>query len=101
MGTLECRRKIAGGRFGTVYLAWAPALEYEVALNILLAAESIYRRDPGRPSARPRSAPERRHCPRRDEYEGTVGLRCTKPAFFIAIWRRMSRNGDPWMEVLS
>src|SRR5690349_7192457 len=37
-GALECRRKIAGGRFGTVYLAWDPALEREVALKVLPAA---------------------------------------------------------------
>ena len=35
---LECRRKIAAGRFGTVYLAWDPALEREVALKIMPAA---------------------------------------------------------------
>src|SRR5678815_5138618 len=37
-GALECRRKIAGGSFGTVYLAWDPALEREVALKVLKAA---------------------------------------------------------------
>src|SRR5215470_15616904 len=37
-GALECRRKIAGGRFGTVYLAWDPALEREVALKVLQRA---------------------------------------------------------------
>ena len=37
-GALECRRKIAGGGFGTVYLAWDPALQREVALKVLRAA---------------------------------------------------------------
>ncbi len=37
-GALECRRKIAGGSFGAVYLAWDPALEREVALKVLPAA---------------------------------------------------------------
>jgi serine/threonine protein kinase len=33
-GALELRRKIADGGFGTVYLAWDPALEREVALKV-------------------------------------------------------------------
>ena len=37
-GALECRRKIAGGSFGTVSLAWDPVLEREVALKVLRAA---------------------------------------------------------------
>src|SRR6266404_3854050 len=37
-GSLECRRKIAAGSFGTVYLAWDPTLEREVALKVLQAA---------------------------------------------------------------
>jgi serine/threonine-protein kinase len=34
-GPLELRREIGQGHFGTVYLAWDPALEREVALKIL------------------------------------------------------------------
>lgn len=38
-GPLELRREIGKGRFGTVYLAWDPALEREVALKILREAD--------------------------------------------------------------
>src|SRR5687768_6181319 len=34
-GPLELRREIGKGSFGTVYLAWDPALEREVALKLL------------------------------------------------------------------
>ena len=34
-GALQCRARIAGGGFGTVYLAWDPALERDVALKVL------------------------------------------------------------------
>jgi eukaryotic-like serine/threonine-protein kinase len=34
-GPLELRHKIGNGSFGTVYLAWDPALEREVALKVL------------------------------------------------------------------
>src|SRR5437762_2375774 len=34
-GPLELRREIGKGHFGTVYLAWDPDLEREVALKIL------------------------------------------------------------------
>jgi serine/threonine protein kinase/tetratricopeptide (TPR) repeat protein len=38
-GRLEIRRELGRGRFGTVYLAWDPALECEVALKIMHDAE--------------------------------------------------------------
>src|SRR5881296_1996386 len=38
-GALKLRRKIADGSFGAVYLAWDPALEREVALKVLRAAD--------------------------------------------------------------
>ncbi len=38
-GRLEIRRELGRGRFGTVYLAWDPALEREVALKVLHDAE--------------------------------------------------------------
>jgi Tol biopolymer transport system component len=38
-GTLELRRKIGKGSFGTVYLSWDPSLEREVALKILQASD--------------------------------------------------------------
>src|SRR3954471_13681226 len=37
-GALERRRTIAAGTFSTVYLAWDPALEREVALKVMPAA---------------------------------------------------------------
>src|SRR5437867_1698069 len=41
-GALELRRKIADGGFGTVYRAWDPALEREVALKVLRAADRAW-----------------------------------------------------------
>src|SRR3954468_9858317 len=38
-GPLELRRQIGNGHFGTVYLAWDPNLEREVALKILKDAD--------------------------------------------------------------
>ena len=38
-GPLDLRREIGQGRFGTVYLAWDPTLEREVALKILRDAD--------------------------------------------------------------
>ena len=38
-GPLELRRTIGQGRFGTVYVAWDPGLEREVALKILHEAD--------------------------------------------------------------
>lgn len=74
-GALECRRKIAGGRFGTVYLAWDPALEREVALKVLPAANRFTAViQEGRLLARVRH-PNVVTVYGIDEYEGTVGLR--------------------------
>jgi serine/threonine protein kinase/tetratricopeptide (TPR) repeat protein len=73
-GTLECRRKIAAGTFGTVYLAWDPALEREVALKVLPAAgrsQTVIQE--GRLLARVRH-PNVVTVYGIDEYEGTVGL---------------------------
>ena len=73
-GALECRRKIAGGGFGTVYLAWDPALEREVALKVLRAAgrsQTVIQE--GRLLARVRH-PNVVTVYGVDEYEGTVGL---------------------------
>ena len=42
-GALELRRKIADGGFGTVYRAWDPALEREVALKVSANGRSILR----------------------------------------------------------
>src|SRR5499427_4488512 len=73
-GLLECRRKIAGGRFGTVHLAWDPALEREVALKVLQAAgRSHIVIQEGRLLARVRH-PNVVTVYGIDEYEGTVGL---------------------------
>ena len=41
-GSLELRRRIGRGTFGTVYLAWDPSLEREVALKIL---QGLHRTD--------------------------------------------------------
>jgi len=38
-GRLEVRRELGRGAFGTVYLAWDPALECEVALKVMHDAE--------------------------------------------------------------
>jgi serine/threonine-protein kinase len=73
-GALECRRKIAGGGFGTVYLAWDPALERDVALKVLQAAgrsEAVIQE--ARLLARVRH-PNVVTVYGIDEYEGTVGL---------------------------
>jgi serine/threonine-protein kinase len=73
-GPLECRRKIAQGSFGTVYLAWDPALERQVALKVLQAAErshAVMRE--GRLLARVRH-PNVVTVYGIDEYDGTVGL---------------------------
>ena len=73
-GALECRRKIAGGGFGTVYLAWDPALEREVALKVLRAtgrSQAVIQE--GRLLARVRH-PNVVTVYGIDEYEGTVGL---------------------------
>jgi serine/threonine-protein kinase len=73
-GALECRRKIASGGFGTVYLAWDPALERDVALKVLRAAgrsQSVIQE--GRLLARVRH-PNVVSVYGIDEYEGTVGL---------------------------
>jgi serine/threonine-protein kinase len=73
-GALECRRKIAGGSFGTVYLAWDPALEREVALKVLRAAGRSHTViQEGRLLARVRH-PNVVTVYGIDEYEGTVGL---------------------------
>jgi serine/threonine-protein kinase len=73
-GALECRRKIAGGSFGTVYRAWDPALEREVALKVLQAAgRSHTALQEGRLLARVRH-PNVVTVYGIDEYEGTVGL---------------------------
>src|SRR4029078_9737094 len=73
-GPLECRRKIAGGRFGTVYVAWDPALEREVALKVLAAeGRSHTVIQEGRLLARVRH-PNVVTVYGVDEYEGTVGL---------------------------
>jgi serine/threonine-protein kinase len=73
-GTLDCRRKIADGKFGTVYLAWDRALEREVALKVLPAAgrsQTVIQE--GRLLARVRH-PNVVTVYGIDEYEGTVGL---------------------------
>src|SRR6266545_3541701 len=73
-GALKLRRKIADGSFGTVYLAWDPALEREVALKVLRAADrfrTVIRE--GRLLARVRH-PNVVTVYGVDEYEGTVGL---------------------------
>ena len=73
-GALECRRKIAGSKFGTVYLAWDPALEREVALKVLAPAGlSQAAIQEGRLLARVRH-PNVVTVYGIDEYEGTVGL---------------------------
>ena len=73
-GSLECRRRIAGGSFGTVYLAWDPALEREVALKVLRAAGRSHTViQEGRLLARVRH-PNVVTVYGIDEYEGTVGL---------------------------
>jgi eukaryotic-like serine/threonine-protein kinase len=73
-GALKIRRKIADGSFGTVYLAWDPALERDVALKVLRAADrfrTVIRE--GRLLARVRH-PNVVTVYGVDEYEGTVGL---------------------------
>ncbi len=73
-GALEFRRKIGGGGFGTVYLAWDPALEREVALKVLQAAGRSHTViQEGRLLARVRH-PNVVTVYGIDEYEGTVGL---------------------------
>ena len=73
-GALELRQKIADGGFGTVYRAWDPALEREVALKVLRAADRSGSRHPGRSPARPRAASERRHRLRRRRVRGNRRL---------------------------
>src|SRR5262245_61105827 len=73
-GPLECRRKIGGGGFGAVYLAWDPALEREVALKMLQASGRSHTViQEGRLLARVRH-PNVVTVYGIDEYEGTVGL---------------------------
>jgi serine/threonine protein kinase/tetratricopeptide (TPR) repeat protein len=73
-GALELRQKIADGSFGTVYLAWDPVLEREVALKVLRAADrSRAVIQEGRLLARVRH-PNVVTVYGIDEYEGTVGL---------------------------
>src|SRR4051794_12648846 len=73
-GALECRREIASGKFGTVYLAWDPALEREVALKILPAAGRSHTvMQEGRLLARVRH-PNVVTVYGIDEYDGTIGL---------------------------
>src|SRR6266850_985271 len=73
-GALECRRKLAGGGFGTVYLAWDPALEREVALKVLQATGRSHAViQEGRLLARVRH-PNVVTVYGIDEHEGTVGL---------------------------
>ncbi len=73
-GALELRRKIADGGFGTVYLAWDRALEREVALKVLRAADRAWTVvQEGRLLARVRH-PNVVTVYGVDEYEGTVGL---------------------------
>jgi len=73
-GGLEIRRTIAGGKFGTVYLAWDPALEREVALKVLPAAGRSHTvTQEGRLLARVRH-PNVVTVYGVDEYEGAVGL---------------------------
>src|SRR5215510_7839301 len=73
-GALELRRKIADGGFGTVYLAWDPALQREVALKVLRSADRSWTViQEGRLLARVRH-PNVVNVYGVDEYEGTVGL---------------------------
>jgi serine/threonine-protein kinase len=73
-GALEFRRKLAGGGFGTVYLAWDPALEREVALKVLRATGRSHTViQEGRLLARVRH-PNVVTVYGVDEHEGTVGL---------------------------
>src|SRR6185436_1901362 len=73
-GALEFRRKIGSGGFGTVYLAWDPALEREVALKVLQATGRTHTViQEGRLLARVRH-PNVVTVYGIDEYEGTVGL---------------------------
>ena len=73
-GALEFRRKLAGGGFGTVYLAWDPALEREVALKVLQATGRSHAViQEGRLLARVRH-PNVVTVYGIDEHEGTVGL---------------------------
>jgi eukaryotic-like serine/threonine-protein kinase len=73
-GTLELRRKIADGSFGSVYLAWDPALERKVALKVLRTAKrSRAVIQEGRLLARVRH-PNVVTVYGVDEYLGTVGL---------------------------
>ena len=73
-GALELRRKIADGGFGTVYRAWDPALEREVALKVLRTADRSWSViQEGRLLARVRH-PNVVTVYGVDEYEGTVGL---------------------------
>src|SRR5258705_9381794 len=73
-GALKLRRKIADGSFGTVYLAWDPALERDVALKVLRAADRFGTViQEGRLLARVRH-PNVVTVYGVDEYDGIVGL---------------------------
>jgi serine/threonine-protein kinase len=73
-GPLQLRREIGRGRFGTVYVAWDPALEREVALKLLREredAEAVIRE--GRMIARVRH-PNVVAVHGVDTFDGVVGL---------------------------
>ena len=74
-GRLEIRRELGRGGFGTVYLAWDPALECEVALKVMHDAErSAAVIQEGRLLARVRH-PNVVMVHGVDQYDDTVGLR--------------------------
>ena len=74
-GRLEIRRELGRGGFGTVFLAWDPSLECEVALKVMQDAErSAAVIQEGRLLARVRH-PNVVMVHGVDQYDGTVGLR--------------------------